>query len=209
MNCEELKKQLLEKDAQVKARTENTIKCFELIKDWVVDDLVKRTIDDEFSKCGHLLYSKDIYENLFSVLNIDTSLLRWDYMRESFWSRCIIEEIYFCNDSYAYQELDDYEKADIQMKNVSTFKVNFDRGLFEKLIVKHIRSFGFENKVIKNIHGQKVTTNFFVISRERLENKCCVNPKMEDDKRESSENIWSGILVLVAVAIIAFVYAMS
>jgi len=216
MNCEELKKQLAEKDAQVKARTENTIKCFNLIKDWIVDDLIKRTIDDEFIEHGQLIYAKCVYREMFKKLDIDVSKLYW--YEASIHTNNDLEYMSYITKGLAMMWSSDgrrggYDCEDIESVNqyeaVRSFMENFDAKLFKHLIFKHVRDFGFWSESITNRWGEKRKSNFLKISRERLENKCCGNPKVEDEQRESSENIWSGILVVIAIAIIAFVYAMS
>lgn len=183
------------------------------MKDWIIDDLIKRSIEDEFKGHGLHLSGIEIYREMFSRLGIDISLLSWDFRHNLIGYNTIIGSIDFddCyhHSQFAVKPSDEDTKRIEQQSAVYKFKMNFDVSLFEKLVLKQIYKTGFKKKVITNIHGQKVELNSFVISRERLENKCCGNPEVEDEQRKSSENIWSGILVVIAIAIIAFVYAMS
>ena len=49
MNCNKLKDKLSAKDAEIKARNENTIHYFNLIKDDVLDMFIDNAISSEFS----------------------------------------------------------------------------------------------------------------------------------------------------------------
>lgn len=208
MKCNELKAKLASKDAEVKERTENTIKCFELVKDFVVDKLIQEHIDDEFNGDGAYIYPKDVYDELFKKIGIDTSELYWHSIYWSFdLSRIEYKQRSFIR-FIVLKEIDpNHDPVEIkQDEELSKFKIKFDGELFKKLIINHVLKFGFKHKYITNLWGQRVKTNSFTISRSLLEKKCCSNQvKPFDGDGELNDNL-IGAVVIVLICIIAFIY---
>lgn len=208
MKCNELKAKLASKDAEVKERTENTIKCFELVKDFVVDKLIQEHIDDEFNGDGAYICPQDVYTELFSKLEIDTSELYWhstsyhyDLSSIEFKKRSFVKFI-------VLKEIDpNHNPVEIkQDEELSKFKIKFDGELFKKLIIDHVLKFGFKHKWIENIRGQQVKTNRFIISRSFLEKKCCSEQvKPFDGDGELNDNL-IGAVIIVTICILAFIY---
>lgn len=211
MKCNELKAKLASKDAEVKERTENTIKCFELVKDFVVDKLIEDHIKDEFDGRGSYIIPKVVYDELFSKLGLDFSELHWDsrYFFSAFDLSAINYEPFLS--SYRFNldsgEIADHAKEEIkQSEDMLRFKENFDGELFKKLIIDHVLKFGFKHKWIENVWGQQVKTDRFVISRSFLEKKCCSEQvKPFDGDGELNDNL-IGAVVIVAICILAFIY---
>lgn len=211
MKCNELKAKLASKDAEVKERTENTIKCFELVKDFVIDKLIEDHIKGEFDGSGSYIYPKDVYDELFKKIDLDVSKLRWDsgfiFLAYDL-SRIQYEPFLFLHHfSLEDSKTIDCMKEEIeQSEKLLEFKKNFNGELFKKLIIDHVLSFGFKHKYITNIWNQRVKTDRFVISRSFLEKKCCSEQaKPFDGDGELNDNL-IGAVVIVAICILAFIY---
>lgn len=211
MKCNELKAKLASKDAEVKERTENTIKCFELVKDFVVDKLIEDHIKDEFDGSGSYIYPKDVYDELFKKIDLDVSKLRWDsgfnFLAYDL-SRIQYEPFLFLHHfSLEDRKTIDCMKEEIeQSEKLLEFKKNFDGELFKKLIIDHVLKFGFKHKWIENVWGQQVKTDGFIVSRSFLEKKCCSEQvKPFDGDGELNDNL-VGAVVIVAICILAFIY---
>lgn len=211
MRCNELKAKLASKDAEVKERTKNTIKCFELVKDFVIDKLIEDHIKDEFDGSGSYIYPKDVYDELFKKIDLNVSKLRWDYMsvfRGFDLSVIKYEPFLFLHqfDLEADGAADSMKEELKQHEDLEKFKKNFDGELFKKLIIDHVLKFGFKHKWIENVWGQQVKTDRFVISRSFLEKKCCSEQvKPFDGDGELNDNL-IGAVVIVAICILAFIY---
>lgn len=211
MKCNELKAKLASKDAEVKERTENTIKCFDLVKDFVVDKLIENHIKDEFDDRGSYIYPKDAYDELFKKIDLDVSKLQWGY--RYFFLGFDLSRIQYEPFLFLHQfNLEDSKTIDCmkeeieQSEKLSEFKKNFDGELFKKLIINHVLKFGFKHKWIENVWGQQVKTDRFVISRSFLEKKCCSEQaKPFDGDGELNDNL-IGAVVIVAICILAFIY---
>lgn len=177
MKCNDLKERLDRKDAEVKSRTENTIKCFELVKDFVIDKLIEDHIECEFNGSGSYIYPRHVYDELFSKIGLEVSELKWDW-RLSFREFDLSLIRYDRISSFLYinsdDEVSDRMKEEIkQSEDMLRFRENFDGKSFEKLIINHVLSFGFNYRYVENIWGKQVKTDSFVISRSDLEKKCC------------------------------------
>lgn len=211
MRCNELKAKLAIKDAEVKERTKNTIKCFELVKDFVIDKLIEDHIKDEFDDRGYYIRPKDVYDELFKKIDLDVSKLecRSMFVFNAFDLSIIQYEPFLFLHHFS---LDDSKTIDCmkeeieQSEKLSEFKKNFDGELFKKLIINHVLKFGFKHKWIENVWGQQVKTDRFVVSRSFLEKKCCseqVKPFNGDG--ELNDNL-IGAVVIVAICILTFIY---
>ena len=211
MKCNELKAKLASKDAEVKERTENTIKCFELVKDFVVDKLIEDHIKDEFDDRGYYIHPKDVYDELFKKIDLDVSKLKWHSMFSfNAFDLSIIQYgpfLFLHQFDLEADEAADFMKEELkQHEDLGEFKKNFDGELFKKLIIDHVLKFGFKHKWIENVWGQQVKTDRFIISRSFLEKKCCSEQvKPFDGDGELNDNL-IGAVVIVAICILAFIY---
>lgn len=199
MNCEELKKALDTKDQEVQARKENTIRCFELVKDFCLDKVIKETIDKEFKESVYL-YEGEVYGNLLNKIGIDVSCLSYDF------AICMyrtgkqdinykfktggVNHISTCEDYLNY--IDQIVKKEIeQYQKVEEFKEKFDHVLFWKMIDNHILSNGFKHEYNRN--------DFYVITRRKLERICC-GGKIEEDRDDTPlqlKLISFGLIVII------------
>lgn len=204
MKCDELKKRLADKDQEVKEIRENTIAIFNETKDLIVDDLIQRTIENEF-KVGELIYSHKVYD-----LILDSAKLEHNLLHEGLFSFCgdhLLQKPYF---SPTHINRDDVCKAVEQKEKVDEFFKKFDYELFSSMLKKYILSKGFEQKIHTNIYGQKFKSSFFITTRSKLENQCCSNNPVaiieETDKKFKPNIPLTCLLCLMLVILLIIVF---
>ena len=201
MKCENLKELLEsndEKNARIKA---NTIECFEQVKDFVVDNLIQKSIDSNFCKRGHYLNGREIYRKLFEIKGIDSSKIfsRWFSFD---WS----DEFYVIKTKRWTVLSEDYDDGSCDAENqVEEFFEYFDRELFKNLVENHLRSYGFRKVKIRNLRGNLVETDAFYASRSTIEKICCPDAKPSQAKDSEEKN--NGIVFAVVIMVMALVAA--
>lgn len=199
MKCDELKKLLADKDQDVKEIKENTIAIFNDVKDLIVDDLINRTIKNEF-RGREMIHSHTVYDIILDNAKIEHNLLR-----EGLFSFCgdhLLRKPYF---STMYINRDDVCKAVEQKEKVDEFFKKFDYELFSSMLKKYILSKGFEQQICTNIHGQKFKSSFFITTRSQLENQCCSTKTVFRDE-ELNPDYFKAILGIFILLIIFLAY---
>lgn len=197
MKCEDLKELLEsndEKNARIKA---NTIECFEQIKDFVADEMIKKSIDSNFSEHGHSLIEIEVYRKLFEINGIDSSGV-WGWWLSDDWS----DEFRVINTGrWLSLNEDHYNKSNESKKQIERFFENFDRDLFKNLVENHLRSHGFKEVKIKNFHGRLVETDAFYASRSTIEKACCpdANPSQVEDSEEMNNGVIFAVVILAII----------
>lgn len=202
MKCEDLK-QLLESNDEKNARIKaNTIECFERIKDFVVDDLVQKSIKSNFCESGNYLSGYEIYEKLFEIKEISTEFILDTCLCGFGW-----EDYCTIIDPSVFSELDSDQKAEYTKNRlaIKTFFSEFDRSLFKKLIENHVKENGFKKVKEKSISGRTFETGAFYASRSTIEKSCCADtkPSQEDAVEEKDNGIVFAVVIMVMVLIAA------
>lgn len=201
MKCEDLK-QLLESNDEKNARIKaNTMKCFEQVKDFVVDDFIQKSIESNFCESGHYINGWEIYRKLFEIKGLDVTDVRF-YGLAMDWR----DEFKFI-DSTTCMYLDKDQNNELQETKDAIYSVfeYFDRNLFKNLVENHLRSCGFRNVKIKNIRGRLVETDAFYASRSTIERACCpdAKPSQAEDSEEMNSGIVFAVIIMVMVLIVA------
>lgn len=201
MKCEDLKALLEsndEKNARIKA---NTIECFDKVKDFVIDDFIKESIDSNFCQSGHYINGVKIYRKLFEIKGIDASNIRgWPLVLD--WK----DEFEFIDPTTRiYLEGDQKTAFEEAVNAINGVFEYFDRELFKNLVENHLRSHGFRNVKIKNLRGNMVETDAFYASRSTIEKACCpdVKPSRTEGDEEKSNGIIFAVVIMVMVLIAA------
>lgn len=199
MKCEDLKELLNSRDERNKITRENTIECFDLIKDFVIDDFIRESIDSNFCQSGHYISGAKIYRKLFEIKEIDSSKIfsRWFSLD---WSN----EFYVIKTKRWTVLSDAYDDGSSDAENqVEEFFEYFDRELFKNLVENHLRSYGFRNVKIKNLRGNMVETDAFYASRSTIEKTCCADtkPSQAEDNEEMNNGVIFAVVIMVMVLI--------
>ena len=192
MNCNKLKDKLSAKDAEIKARNENTIHYFNLIKDDVLDMFIDNAISSEFSDSGRGLHKECVIKIMAEKKDVDAGVpFSYRFLSSDFW------------------DIDSYRKK-YSLDGVEHFQLidifgNMDFEKLKALLQNHLINNGFSYLWITNIWGQRVKTNSFITSRKSLEKACCSNK----DESKKDENVFSGeslgVFIFVWVIIAIFV----
>lgn len=198
MKCEDLK-QLLESNDEENARIKaNTMKCFEQVKDFVIDDLIQKSIESNFQKQGQYLRGYKIYEKIFEVNGISTNFIIDMYLFGFGW-----EDYYRITDPSVFKWLDSDQQSEYTKNRLSikTFFSEFDRSLFRSLIESHVKSCGFKEVTAEAISGRKFKTGAFYASRSTIEKACCPDAKTSriEVGQEKNEGIICAVVVLVII----------
>ena len=201
MKCEDLKELLEandEKNARIKA---NTIECFEQVKDFVIDDFIKESIDSNFCQSGHFINGAKIYRKLFEIKGIDSSKIfsRWFSLD---WS----DEFYVIKTKRWTVLSEDYDDGSCDAENqVEEFFEYFDREIFKNLVENHLRSCGFRNVKIRNLRGNMVETERFYASRSTIEKIFC--PDAKTSRTEVDEEKNNGIIFAIIIMVMVLIAA--
>lgn len=201
MKCEDLKELLEsndEKNARIKA---NTIECFDLIKDFVIDDFIKESIDSNFCQSGHYINGAKIYRKLFEIKGIDSSKIfsRWFSFD---WS----DEFHVIKTKRWTVLSEEYNDGSCDAENqVEEFFEYFDREIFKNLVENHLRSCGFRNVKIRNLRGNMVETERFYASRSTIEKICC--PDAKTSRTEVDEEKNNGVIFAVVIMVMVLIAA--
>lgn len=202
MKCEDLKELLnsnYEKNARIKA---NTIDCFEKIKDFVVDDLIQKSIESNFCEHGDYLSGYKIYGKLFEMKEISTEFI-FDMSLYSFgW-----EDYYRITHPLDFGGLDQNQQAEYTKNRlaIKKFFSEFDRSLFKQLVENHVKENGFKNAKMKNIRGRLVETDAFYASRSTIEKACC--PDAKTSRTEVSEENNSSVIFAIVIMVMVLIAA--
>lgn len=201
MKCEDLKELLNSRDERNKITRENTIECFNLIKDFVIDDFIKESIDSNFCQSGHYIDGAKVYRKLFEIKGIDSSKIfsRWFSFD---WSN----EFYVIKTKRWSPPSEDYDDCSHDAENqVEEFFENFDRELFKNLVENHLRASGFRNVKIRNLRGNMVETDAFYASRSTIEKACChqAKPSRTELDEEKNNGVVFAVVIMVMVLIAA------
>lgn len=204
MKCEDLKELLEsndEKNARIKA---NTIECFEQVKDFVIDDFIKESIDSNFCQSGHYINGAKIYRKLFEIKGIDASKIfsRWFSFD---WS----DEFYVIKTKRWTVLSEDYDDGSCDAENqVEEFFEYFDRELFKNLVENHLKSYGFRNVKIKNLRGNMVETERLYASRSTIEKACChdvVTNKTKVGEEDNNGVIFAVVILVIILMALSFI----
>lgn len=196
MKCEDLKELLNSRDERNKRTRENTIECFEQVKDFIVDYMIQKSINSNFCKSGHYINGRKIYRKLFEIKGINASIVRF-YGLVMDWHdefKFIDPTTRMCLDKDQNNELREAEDALYSMFEY------FDRELFKNLVENHLKSYGFRNVKIKNLRGNMVETDALYASRSTIEKICCSDAK--PSQAEDNEEMNSGIIFAVVILVI-------
>lgn len=201
MKCEDLKELLNSRDERNKTTRENTIECFNLIKDFVIDDFIKQSIDSNFCKDGHYIDGVKIYRKLFEIKGVDSQNVRsWGLTMD--WQ----DELRFIDPTTRiYLEGDQktgFEEAVDAMREVFEY---FDRELFKNLVENHLRSHGFRKVKTENFRGNMVETKRFYASRSTIEKICCPDAKTSQTDVDEEKN--SGVIFAVVIMVMVLIAA--
>lgn len=220
MNCEKLHNALALKDQEIKERKENTIRCFDIVKDWALEKLISKSIENEF-KSRVSLYEGEVYDYLLKEIGIDVSNLRYDpylslYSRgkgeieySSPYSRKVLR-LDKESEEYRKYVMEIIGKGQEQSENLDRFKKKFDHVLFWDLIDSHILRHGFSTYKMKNIWGQTVTMKYYyVTTRRKLEKSCCPNGKKGSPQYrvDGEPNMTAQDIFAIAIIVIIFIVA--
>lgn len=214
MDCKEIKSLLAEKDLEIKLRNEKTYEYFDLIKDDVIEYLIKEHIEDEFSGKYHYFHGRHLVGIIYNKLGIDNRYFTW-----SFWS-CDLEKInlnsYRPDPSYCAWKSDNQELYEDFVKNVEKHKSlegTYDFKLLGSLVINHIKKSGFQQEVIESRStGRKTPYLAFKISRNALENNCCESQgnfsfnMAHNDDVPSKEVVIVGIVAIAVLIVISFLF---
>lgn len=213
MNCEKLHNALALKDQEIKERKENTIRCFEIVKDWALDKLIQDIIEKEFD--GYVsLHEIQVYENLFKKIDVDVSKLHFDFTYPSFECgkappaflpfRSSLIGLYSINDRA--ENIDKWE----QYEEFNKFTNKFDHVLFWRLLDAHILRNGFDTRVFKTLRGRKVVDKHtYVTTRSKLEKACCPDSKKGSSQYrvDGEPNMTAQDIFAIAVIVVIFAIA--
>lgn len=220
MNCEKLHNALALKDQEIKERKENTIRCFELVKDWALEKVIEEAIKNEL-KSSVSLYEGEVYGFLLKEMGIDVSNLYYD-ISWSLYSRGkanINYTGYYTGkllnlnkktEDYVKHAMESRSKEMEQYENLDKFKQKFDCSLFWNLIDNHILRHGFKTEVIKNIWGQRVARNgCYITTRNKLEKACCPDGKKRSPQYrvDGEPSMTAKDIFAIALIVIIFVVA--
>ena len=201
MKCEDLKELLEsndEKNARIKA---NTMKCFEQVKDFVVDDLIQESIKSNFCEGGHYIDGVKIYRKLFEIKGVDARNI-WSWTSIVDWE----DEFKFIDQTpRIYLEGDQKTEFEESVDVINGIFEYFDRELFKNLVESHLRSYGFKKVKIRNLRGNLVETERFYASRSTIEKICC--PDAKPSRTEISEEKNNGIIFAVVIMVMVLIAA--
>lgn len=205
MKCEDLKELLNSNDEKNERVKANTMKCFDQIKDFVADEMIKKSIDSGFQKQGQYLRGHEIYEKLFEMNGISTNFIFNIYLFGFGWEEC-----YRITDPSVFGELDQDQQSEYTKNRlaIKTFFSEFDRSLFKSLIESHVQSIGFKEVTAETISGRRFKTGAFYASRSTIEKSCCPDAKpsqAEDSKEENSGIIFAVVIIVMALIAASFI----
>lgn len=207
MKCEDLKELLNssdEKNARIKA---NTIECFEQVKDFIVDDLIQKSIDSNFREYGSYLRGHEIYGKLFEIKEMSTEFIFNMYLYGFGW-----EDYYRITDPSVFGELDQDQQAEYTKNRlaIKTFFPEFDRDLFKHLVENHVKENGFKKVRAKSFSGVTFETERFYASRSTIEKACCPDTKpsqVKGHEQKGGSVIFAAvIMVMVLIAMLILIY---
>lgn len=226
MNCQEIKDLLAAKDNEIKLRNEKTYEYFDLVKDDVVDLLIKAHIDDEFKSEFYRVHEREVMEILYKKLGFDLAFFHWNYRYDSAWDSeyfSINNFEPFCAHSshirilctengIVSQELKD--NLNEIKKEHEKVRDSFDYKMFGNLLVDYIKRKGFKQQVIIGQRSGREFKEFaFRIKRSQLENNCCESGSnigfSKDEDVPSMENVIIGGVVAVIVIILGFLILLN
>lgn len=195
MNCNKLKDKLGAKDAEIKARNENTIYYFNLIKGDVLDMFIDKAISSEFKEWGELLHKDKVIEIMAEKKEIDAGRPVGGFLLQNdFWNIENTWEKGSFLDGFEFIELSDVFGD-----------VDYDK--LKYLLSNHLLENGFSYKWITNLWGQRVKTRFFITSRKSLEKACCSNKvEIKKDEGFSSGEKLGLIAFILAIFAWFFIY---
>lgn len=201
MNCEDLRELLNSRDERNKITRENTIECFNLIKDFVIDDFIKKSIDSNFCDSGHYIDGVKIYRKLFEMKGINSKYIGSCYLTFD-WQ----DEFRFI-DRTTKIHLDGDQKTESEkaVDAINGIFEYFDRELFKNLVENHLKLCGFRKAKIKNLRGRLVESNAFYASKSTIENICC--PDAKTNRVDASKENRTGIIFSVAIIAMALIIA--
>lgn len=174
MNCQDIKDQLLKKDNEIAERKKKTYEYFDLVKDDVINYLIMEHINDEFKGGYHPVPEGSVMKILYKKLGVDTKFMKWHYMSTIYFKSWTINNYRANPDLLTTTNEDDFLKFREVIDKSIEINDGFDFEFFGSLLMKHIKSKGFEQEVIKSkITGDKYYYFCFGISRDKIENGCC------------------------------------
>lgn len=202
MKCEDLK-QLLESNDEKNARIKaNTIECFEQVKDFVVDDFIKESINSNFCNGGHYINGVKIYRKLFEMKGISTKFIIDLYLFGFGW-----EDYYRITDPSVFGGLDQDQQSEYTKNRlaIKAFFSEFDRSLFRQLVENHVKESGFKKVRAKSFSGVTFETEKFYASRSTIEKACChdAKPSQAEDNEEKNNGVIFAVVIIVMVLIAA------
>ena len=175
MKCDKVIEKIHLKEVKIEEIKNNTIGCFNLIKDFTIDRCIEQSIDCEFNKNGIKIDMESIYRELFKKIDIDISKLHWSEMYWLYRRKCAFLTLSLSAATVHMYFIEENNEEKLQYSVVDDFNKTIDSKLFNSLIINHILNYGFNPVFSSTIHGNKYHTGNFYISKKSLEKRCCLD----------------------------------
>jgi hypothetical protein len=203
MNCQEIKKLLADKDNEVKSKKEKSIEYFELIKEDILDLLIKKHIDSNFEYDSYSIYDSEFIEILLNKVDINLSK---HYFR--IWGLCTtsmtIHEDFLSMSSLS---VDDFKNSKNNECSGELFLSGFDSNYLINLVVNFLKKKGFEQRSgVNRFTDKKVYFFSFKITRQKLQSLCCENDKQDSEKESQDLGIvLFGVMIFCLLAFLLMI----
>ncbi|QYC51712.1 hypothetical protein [Acinetobacter phage Abp95] len=199
MNCQEVKKLLADKDNEVKSKKEKSIEYFELIKEDILDLLIKKHIDSNFEYDSYSIYDSEFIEILLN--KVDVNLSKYDF---KIWGLCTtsmtIHEDFLSMSSFSMK---DFNNSKNNERSRELFLSGFDSNYLINLIVNFLKKKGFEQRSgVNRFTDKKVYFFSFKITRQKLQSLCCDHS--EQDPEKENQDLGIVLFGIVIFCLLAF-----
>lgn len=203
MNCQEVKKLLAEKDNEVKSKKEKSIEYFELIKEDILDLLIKKHIDSNFEYDSYSIYDSEFIEILLN--KVDVNLSKYDF---KIWGLCTTS-MTICEDflSMSSFSMEEFNNSKNNERSRELFLSGFDSNYLINLIVNFLKKKGFKQRSgVNRFTDKKVYFFSFKITRQKLQSLCCENDKQDSEKESQDLGIvLFGVMIFCLLAFLLMI----
>lgn len=203
MNCQEIKKLLSDKDNEVKSKKEKSIEYFELIKEDILDLLIKKHIDSNFEYDSYSIYDSEFIEILLS--KVDVNLSKYDF---KIWGMCTTSMTINENFSSMYGlPMNNFKNSKNNEYSRELFLSEFDSNYLINLVVNFLKKKGFKQRSgVNRFTDKRVYLFSFKITRRQLQNLCCENNKQDSEKENQDLGIvLFGVMIFCLLAFLLMI----
>lgn len=203
MNCQEVKKLLADKDNDVKSKKEKSIEYFELIKEDILDLLIKKHIDSNFEYDSYSIYDSEFIEILLNKVNINLS--KYDF---KIWGLCTTSMTICENFSskYGLPMWNSKSRKDNKC-SMDLFLSGFDSNYLINLIVNFLKKKGFKQRSgVNRFTDKRVYLFSFKITRQKLQSLCCDHNEQDPEKENQDLGIvLFGVMIFCLLAFLLMI----